>query len=115
MYRSVSTRAVIGQFSGADSTLRPAEFKSLFQSPCKLPEIFALKAKIRAEKNSVRNLQYGPRTRLVRGIYKSFHEKKLQVEISYCLLFLDAAEMTDKTVINLRKERKKLMWKNLYH
>ena len=80
LYRSVSTRAVIGQFSGAYSTLQPAEFKSLFQSPCKLPEIFALEAKIQAEINSVRNLQYGLRTRLVRGI--SFtdlaHKKKTE-------------------------------------
>jgi len=33
LYLSVSTRAVIAQFS---ATVRPAKFKSLLQSPCKM-------------------------------------------------------------------------------
>ena len=33
----------------------------------------------RGGKNSVRNLRYGPRTQLVRGIYVNIHRKKLEI------------------------------------
>ena len=37
----------------------------------------------RGGKNSVRNLRYGPRTRLVRGMYSYLHVAQLTQEANY--------------------------------
>ena len=80
-YLSVSTRGVIGQFCGPYFTVRPAKLQlvSFLAHPTNLidiinilPRFLGPYCKLRNGKNSLRNLQYGPRTRLVRGVYIFF-------------------------------------------
>ena len=98
LYLSVSMRAVIGQFCWPYVTVRPANFENFFFHSPDYPQrynkyltnlVFSVGTKLRIlafscrfmsselrawaiserEKNSVRNSQYGSRTRLVRGMY----------------------------------------------
>ena len=67
LYLLVGTWKMMGQFSELYFTERPAKFKILFELKSS-SLIWTSRSLNPSGKNSVCNLQYGPRTRLIRGI-----------------------------------------------
>ena len=51
------------------------------------------------EKNSVRNLQYGPKTRLIRGMYRAYNTKKLNISTTKMIVLFEALGLIDSNAI----------------